>query len=69
MSCVAIYIPTFNTKVFYQRGIGWEWGVVIGMTLVFLLWCEAWKVIRKPLYRRWTPKLIAPISIDDTKIV
>ncbi|TFK43621.1 sodium transport ATPase [Crucibulum laeve] len=53
-----IYIPGFNTRVFYQSGIGWEWGLVVGMSLVFILWCEVWKLIRKPLYRRWTPTVI-----------
>ncbi|KAF8660097.1 hypothetical protein AX16_001655 [Volvariella volvacea WC 439] len=50
-----IYIPGFNTRVFYQSGIGWEWGLVVGMTVVFIIWCELWKVIRKPLLRRWLP--------------
>ncbi|KAL0948852.1 hypothetical protein HGRIS_008973 [Hohenbuehelia grisea] len=50
-----IYIPGFNTNVFYQRGIGWEWGLVIGMTVVFVVFSEMWKLARKPLYRRWTP--------------
>ncbi|KAF8897450.1 sodium transport ATPase [Infundibulicybe gibba] len=50
-----IYIPGLNTRVFYQRGISWEWGVVVGMSVVFVAWCEVWKLIRKPLYKRWTP--------------
>ncbi|KAF8639443.1 hypothetical protein AX16_010298 [Volvariella volvacea WC 439] len=50
-----IYIPGFNTRVFYQSGIGWEWGLVVGMTVVFIVWCEIWKIIRRPLLRRWTP--------------
>lgn len=49
-----IYIPGFNTRVFYQKGISWEWGIVVGMSLVFVLWCELWKLLcRRPLYRRW----------------
>lgn len=50
-----IYIPGFNNKVFYQKPIGWEWGLVVGMTIAFIAWCELWKVLRKPLYRRWEP--------------
>ncbi|TFK19872.1 calcium-transporting ATPase 3 [Coprinopsis marcescibilis] len=48
-----IYIPGFNNKVFYQAPISWEWGLAIGMTVVFMVWCELWKIIRKPLFKRW----------------
>ncbi|KAG7088990.1 hypothetical protein E1B28_012936 [Marasmius oreades] len=40
---IAIYVPVLNTKVFYQGPIGWEWGVVAGMTLVFVVSAELWK--------------------------
>ncbi|KAF9457771.1 sodium transport ATPase, partial [Collybia nuda] len=53
---IPIYVPGFNTRVFYQTGISWEWGIVIGMSVIFVVWCEIWKLfIRKPLYRRWEP--------------
>ncbi|KAF4602743.1 hypothetical protein EYR40_005960 [Pleurotus pulmonarius] len=58
-----IYVPTFNTNVFYQKGISWEWGLVVGMTVVFVLWSELWKVLRKHLYRRWEP---APVDQQPT---
>ncbi|KAF9498331.1 calcium-transporting ATPase 3 [Pleurotus eryngii] len=48
-----IYIPVFNTRIFYQRGIGWEWGLVIGMSLVFVVFSEVWKIMRRPLFKRW----------------
>ncbi|KAF8992359.1 sodium transport ATPase [Cyathus striatus] len=53
-----IYIPGFSDRVFYQTSITWEWGVIVGATAVFVVWCEIWKLIRKPLYKRWTPKII-----------
>lgn len=56
LSPTAIYIPFFNRRVFYQAPIGWEWGLVIGLSIVFIVWCEVWKLMRKPLYRRWEPK-------------
>ncbi len=62
-SMPAIYVPTFNTNVFYQKGISWEWGLVVGMTVVFILWSELWKVLRKHLYRRWEP---APVDEQPT---
>ncbi|KAF6762702.1 sodium transport ATPase [Ephemerocybe angulata] len=57
-----IYIPGFNNRVFYQAPIGWEWGLVVGMSLVFIVWCEVWKMIRRPLYRRWAPP---PVQVDN----
>ncbi|PFH51106.1 hypothetical protein AMATHDRAFT_3370 [Amanita thiersii Skay4041] len=50
-----IYIPTFNTHVFYQSGISWEWGVVVGMSIVFVVWAELWKIVRRKLYHTWWP--------------
>ncbi|THU82747.1 sodium transport ATPase [Dendrothele bispora CBS 962.96] len=41
---IAIYIPGFNTKVFYQSGITWEWGIVVGLTVLYIVFCELWKV-------------------------
>ncbi|PPR03337.1 hypothetical protein CVT24_012577 [Panaeolus cyanescens] len=60
-----IYIPGFNNRVFYQRGIGWEWGIVVGMSVVFLVWCELWKFARRPLYKRWTPSMIPHMSYES----
>ncbi|PPQ72985.1 hypothetical protein CVT24_000298 [Panaeolus cyanescens] len=48
-----IYTPGFSTKVFYQSGISWEWGIVIAASVVFIIWIEIWKMIRLPLYKRW----------------
>ncbi|KAK4215316.1 hypothetical protein QBC37DRAFT_439578 [Rhypophila decipiens] len=42
-----IYIPYLNTSVFKHKGISWEWGVVFGMTLIFILGMEAWKFIKR----------------------
>ncbi|KAF9052377.1 potassium/sodium eff [Hymenopellis radicata] len=48
-----IYIPSFNTRVFYQQPIGWEWGIVIGMTVIFIVGCELWKLMRPALLKKW----------------
>ncbi|KAL0565519.1 hypothetical protein V5O48_016504 [Marasmius crinis-equi] len=42
---ITIYIPVLNTQVFYQGPIGWEWGVVVGMTAVFVVSVELWKAL------------------------
>ncbi|KAF4564451.1 hypothetical protein EYR36_002385 [Pleurotus pulmonarius] len=39
-----LYVPTLNTRIFYQTGIGWEWGLVVGMTVLFVVWSEVWKL-------------------------
>ncbi|KAG8935760.1 hypothetical protein FRC02_006569 [Tulasnella sp. 418] len=41
---IAIYVPGLNTSVFHMRGISWEWGIVVGMTVVFMLFTELWKI-------------------------
>jgi P-type Na+/K+ transporter len=28
------------------------------MTIAFVIWCELWKLIRKPLYKRWDYGLV-----------
>jgi magnesium-transporting ATPase (P-type) len=48
-----IYIPVFNRRVFYQGPISWEWGLVIGLSLLFVVWCELWKLMRPTFYKRW----------------
>ncbi|KAK7018658.1 hypothetical protein VNI00_018344 [Paramarasmius palmivorus] len=49
---LTVYVPGLNTNVFHQTGITWEWGVIVGMTLVFIVSCELWKLFvrSKPWY-------------------
>jgi len=54
--------------VFYQSGISWEWGIVFGMAIVFTVWCEIWKLIRRRLYKRWTPVVSPPIPSDEVGV-
>lgn len=42
---LCIYVPGLNDRVFYQKAITWEWGVVVGMTLVFVGSMELWKLL------------------------
>ena len=52
-----IYIPEVNLRVFKHKAIGWEWGVVVGLTAVYVMVIEAWKGHKrfraKKLERRW----------------
>ncbi|KAJ7148450.1 hypothetical protein C8R43DRAFT_925709 [Mycena crocata] len=54
-SVLPIYVPVLNTKVFYQHAIGWEWGVIAAMTVAFILWCDIWKIVRRPLFKKFLP--------------
>lgn len=38
-----IYIPYLNSDVFKQAPISWEWGLVFGGLIIFVLGVEAWK--------------------------
>ena len=42
---VTVYVPVLNTQVFYQGPIDWEWGVVFGMTILFVVLAELWKAL------------------------
>lgn len=53
-----VYIPGLNTNVFKHGSISWEWGIVIGMTIVFVVGIEAWKGVKRGLN-----------ILDDHKVV
>jgi len=42
-----VYIPGLNTNVFKHEAIDWEWGVVVGMTVVFVAGIELWKLAKR----------------------
>lgn len=42
-----IYLPVINKSVFKHQAIGWEWGVVFGCTLVYLVLVESWKAVKR----------------------
>ncbi|KAK4158079.1 hypothetical protein C8A00DRAFT_28977 [Chaetomidium leptoderma] len=44
-----VYIPYLNRDVFKHTSISWEWGVVIGMTIVYVFGIEAWKYVKRRL--------------------
>ncbi|AEO55522.1 ATPase, P-type cation-transporter [Thermothelomyces thermophilus ATCC 42464] len=53
-----VYIPYLNRDVFKHTSISWEWGVVIGMTIVYVLGIEVWKYVKRRLN-----------ILDDHKVV
>lgn len=42
-----VHIPTVNTDVFKHMPITWEWGLVIGFTVLFVAGMETWKAIKR----------------------
>ncbi|WBW71301.1 P-type ATPase, potassium exporting Cta3 [Schizosaccharomyces osmophilus] len=44
-----IYIPVINSDVFKHKSIGWEWGVVAVAVILFFIFAESWKFIRRTL--------------------
>ncbi|EEB92710.1 hypothetical protein MPER_08740 [Moniliophthora perniciosa FA553] len=41
---VCIYVPALNIKVFYQAPIGWEWGIIVGLSIFFMIASLLWKL-------------------------
>eukprot|EP00051_Salpingoeca_urceolata_P026757 m.478511 g.478511 ORF g.478511 m.478511 type:complete len:1097 (+) comp21155_c0_seq1:2644-5934(+) len=44
-----LYIPWLNDEVFKHDGVDWEWGLVIGLAIVFLAITEAYKALKRHL--------------------
>jgi Na+-exporting ATPase len=51
-----VHIPVINNKVFLVNGLGWEWGIVFGMILVYLVSTELWKWGKRVYFRRKAAK-------------
>lgn len=47
-----IYIPVLNVTVFKHKPISWEWGIVFGELILFLLGVELWKFMKRKLMKR-----------------
>lgn len=55
-----VYIPVINTKVFLHSPIGYEWGVSVAFTLLYLLGSEFWKWMKRIYFRKWSRKVKNP---------
>jgi Na+-exporting ATPase len=47
-----VYIPVLNERVFKHKPISWEWAVVFGGLVLFLLGVELWKYAKRVLLHR-----------------
>lgn len=61
-----VYIPVINDRVFRMGSMGWEWGIVFGMILVYLLATEAWKWGKRIYFRRTMPQAARRGPSDKT---
>ncbi|PKC54585.1 hypothetical protein RhiirA1_304917, partial [Rhizophagus irregularis] len=41
------YIPELNSKVFKQLGIGYEWGLIVGAVIIFEIFVEVYKFMKR----------------------
>ncbi|KAK9372356.1 uncharacterized protein V1513DRAFT_466690 [Lipomyces chichibuensis] len=42
-----IYIPVVNKDVFKHLGLSWEWGVVAGACIIYVVVVESWKAVKR----------------------
>jgi P-type Na+/K+ transporter len=47
-----IYLPSVNTIVFRHKGIGVEWGIVVGCLVMDVTVIESWKAIKRHRIRK-----------------
>lgn len=47
-----LYIPVISSDVFLHSGITWEWGVMVIVSLLFVVGVEVWKSAKRMYFRR-----------------
>ncbi|ODV79485.1 potassium/sodium eff [Suhomyces tanzawaensis NRRL Y-17324] len=60
-----IYIPVINDKVFLHAPIGYEWGLAVAFSVLFLIGAEAWKWIKRVYYRRQALRNPAHLEMEN----
>ena len=53
------YIPVIYRDVFYQAPLDWEWGLILGSCVFFLIAAEAYKAFVRPSVVAWERKAVA----------
>lgn len=59
-----IYIPVMNRIVFKHQGLTWEWGVVLGLTVVYIAYVESWKAIKRR-FGIWSGKHVKAMDAEQ----
>lgn len=57
---VVVYVPVINDKVFLHGAIGYEWGISIAFSVLFVVGCEVWKFCKRVYLRRKDTKVHNP---------
>ncbi|KAI5949393.1 ENA1 [Candida jiufengensis] len=60
-----IFIPVINDIVFQHKPIGWEFGLAIGFTILFLLGAELWKWMKRIYLRKFISKSSGLVEAND----
>lgn len=60
-----IYVPYVNYELFKQAPISWEWGLVVGGTVIFVCASEAYKAGKRGMHARLHISDIDSIQGDD----
>lgn len=58
-----VYIPVINTKVFLHAPIGYEWGVAVAFSILYLAGSEFWKWMKR-IYNRKTAKKTPELALQ-----
>lgn len=53
------YIPVIYRDVFYQAPLDWEWGLILGSCVFFLIAAEAYKAFLRPAVVAWERQAVA----------
>ncbi|PVG04087.1 putative Na+-transporting ATPase ENA-1 [Serendipita vermifera] len=51
-----LYIPAINDRIFQLSGITWQWGLVVGQLVLYLVAAELYKLVKRTYYRRRAAK-------------
>lgn len=57
-----VLIPGLNTVIFKHSIVGWEWALALGFTMLFVLFVEQWKWIKRVYYRRKDDRAKDPMT-------
>ena len=69
--CIPIlYVPYLSDKVFKHTGGTWEWGMIAGLSVGFMMLCEVYKFFKRlflPPLTTYVSETASPVSIKVDK--
>uniref|UniRef100_A0A0G4FY80 Cation-transporting P-type ATPase N-terminal domain-containing protein n=1 Tax=Chromera velia CCMP2878 TaxID=1169474 RepID=A0A0G4FY80_9ALVE len=63
IAVIVLYVPFINDQVFKHLGGSWEWGMVAGLSIVFMAVCELYKALKRATF----PPLTA--LVDESTMI